>query len=67
MSTFPGTPVGTFGEVMTYYFDQEVLSKADYFIELHGGDIPEALTPFNRWVATANADQDAKGKAIAVA
>lgn len=67
MSTFPGTPLGTYGEAMAYYFDQEVLSKADYFVELHGGDIPEALTPFNRWVETGNADQDAKGKAMAVA
>lgn len=67
MSTFPGSPLGTFGEVMAYYFDQEVLSKADYFVELHGGDIPEALTPFNRWVATGNAEQEAKAKAMAVA
>ncbi len=67
MSTFPGTLLGTYGEAMAYYFDQEVLSKADYFVELHGGDIPEALTPFNRWVETGNADQDAKGKAMAVA
>ncbi len=67
MSTFPGTPIGTYGEAMAYYFDQEVLSKADYFVELHGGDIPEALTPFNRWVETGNADQDAKGRAMAIA
>ena len=67
MSTFPGSPLGTFGEVMAFYFDQEVLSKADYFVELHGGDIPEALTPFNRWVATGNADQEEKAKAMAIA
>ncbi len=67
MSTFPGSPVGTFGEVMAYYFDQEVLSKADYFVELHGGDIPEALAPFNRWVVTGNSEQEAKAKAMAVA
>ena len=67
MSTFPGSSVGTFGEVMAYYFDQEVLSKADYFVELHGGDIPEALAPFNRWVATGNSDQEAKAKAMAIA
>jgi predicted deacylase len=67
MSTFPGSPVGTFGEVMAYYFDQEVLSKADYFVELHGGDIPEALTPFNRWVGTGNTEQDEKGKAMTIA
>jgi predicted deacylase len=67
MSTFPGTPIGTYGEAMAYYFDQEVLSKADYFVELHGGDLPEALAPFNRWVETGNAGQDAKGKAMAQA
>ena len=67
MSTFPGTPIGTYGEAMAYYFDQEVLSKADYFVELHGGDIAEALTPFNRWVETGNADQEVKAKAMAVA
>ncbi len=67
MSTFPGNVLGTFGEAMAFYFDQEVLSKADYFVELHGGDIPEALTPFNRWVDTGNPEQNAKGKAMAVA
>jgi uncharacterized protein len=67
MSTFPGTPLGTYGDAMAYYFDQEVLSKADYFVELHGGDIPEALAPFTRWVETGNAEQDAKGKAMTIA
>jgi len=67
MSTFPGTPIGSYGDAMAYYFDQEVLTKADYFVELHGGDIPEELTPFNRWVETGNKNQDEKGKAMAVA
>jgi predicted deacylase len=67
MSTFPGTPIGTYGEAMAYYFSQEVLSKADYFVELHGGDIPEELTPFNRWVQTGDPEQDAKGRAMALA
>jgi hypothetical protein len=44
-STFPGNPVGTYSEVMAYHFDHEVLAKADYYVELHGGDIPEALIP----------------------
>jgi predicted deacylase len=67
MGTFPGSPIGTYGEVMAYYFDQEVLTKADYFVELHGGDIPEALTPFTIHVETGNADQDTKSKAMSVA
>ena len=43
---FPGSPIGTYSEAMAYYFDQELLSKTDVMVELHGGDIPEALTPF---------------------
>ncbi len=67
MSTFPGNPIGTYGEAMAYYFDQEVLSKCDYFVELHGGDIPEALTPFTIHTETGDADFDAKCKAMSVA
>lgn len=67
MSTFPGTPIGTYGEAMAYYFDQEVLSKADYFVELHGGDIPEALSPFVIAPVTGNAQVDKATEAMAVA
>jgi uncharacterized protein len=67
MSTFPGSPLGTYGEAMAHYFDQTVLSKADYFVELHGGDIPEALTPFTFHVETGDPQQDAGGKAMAMA
>ena len=65
MSSFPGTPLGTYGEAMAYYFDQAVLSTADYFVELHGGDIPEALTPFTIYHETGDPHQDAKEMTIA--
>ncbi len=65
MSTFPGSPIGTYGEAMAYYFDQAVLSQADYFVELHGGDIPEALTPFVFHEYTGNAQTDEKSKKMA--
>jgi predicted deacylase len=60
LSTFPGSPIGTYGEAMAYYFNQEVLSKADYYVELHGGDIPEALTPFVIAPRTGNVQVDEK-------
>jgi len=44
--TFPGKPDGTYSEVMAYHFTENLLKQTDYFIELHGGDIPEALVPF---------------------
>ncbi len=66
MSTFPGNPLGTYGEAMAYYFDQAVLSTADYFVELHGGDIPEALAPFTIYQETGDAKQDAASKAMSM-
>ena len=65
MYTFPGSPVGTYSEAMAYYFDQEFLSKADYYVEMHGGDIPEALIPFTVWPVTGDEEVDAKSKELA--
>ena len=67
MRTFPGSPMGTYGEAMAHYFTHEFLSQADYMIELHGGDIPEALTPFNMYPVTGSSDVDEKSKAMAIA
>ncbi len=65
--TFPGKPDGSFSQVMAYYFSQEFLSKADYFVELHGGDIPEALVPWIYVPITGNEAVDEKSKAMAEA
>jgi predicted deacylase len=67
MRTFPGSPIGTYGEAMAYYFTHEFLSHADYLVELHGGDIPESLTPFNIHPVTGNGEVDEKSKAMAIA
>jgi predicted deacylase len=65
MDTFPGTPTGTYSEAMAYYFDQEVLRQADFYVELHGGDIPESLTPFTVCPVTGNEEVDAKSMELA--
>jgi predicted deacylase len=67
MRTFPGSPIGTYGEAMACYFTHEFLSQADYMVELHGGDIPESLTPFNIHPVTGNGEVDEKSKAMAIA
>jgi predicted deacylase len=43
---FPGDPNGTYSEQMTYALINEFVVHADAYIDLHGGDIPEALVPF---------------------
>ena len=43
---FPGDPSGSYSEQMTHALMNEFVIHADAYIDLHGGDIPEALVPF---------------------
>jgi uncharacterized protein len=43
---FPGDPTGSYSEQMTHALINEFVVHADAHIDLHGGDIPEALVPF---------------------
>jgi hypothetical protein len=43
---FPGDPRGSYSEQMTHALINEFVVHADAYVDLHGGDIPEALVPF---------------------
>lgn len=43
---FPGNQQGTDAERLAYWLNEMVLKKVDYVIDLHGGDMIEALVPF---------------------
>src|SRR4051794_35901405 len=43
---FPGDPNGSYSEQMVHALINEFVAHADAYIDLHGGDIPEALVPF---------------------
>jgi uncharacterized protein len=43
---FPGNPTGSYSEQMTHALINEFVVHADAYVDLHGGDIPEALVPF---------------------
>lgn len=43
---FPGDRNGTYTDVLTYYLLNDIISKADYYIDMHGGDMVEMLEPF---------------------
>jgi len=63
---FPGDPRGSYSEQMTYALINKFVVHADAYIDLHGGDIPEALVPFV--ICRAGNDEVAKkSKAIAMA
>ena len=70
---FPGNPRGSYSEQMTHACINEFVVHADAYVDLHGGDIPEALVPFvicrsEAGLADAKArDVAARSKAIAMA
>ena len=44
---FPGDPDGSFADVLAHHVFTELIAGSDYLVDLHGGDIPEALEPFS--------------------
>ncbi|MDQ6764674.1 MAG: M14 family metallopeptidase [Verrucomicrobiota bacterium] len=44
---FPGAVDGSYSEQMTHALMNEFVAYADAYLDLHGGDIPEALVPFS--------------------
>jgi uncharacterized protein len=55
---FPGDASGSYSEQMTHALINEFVVHADTYVDLHGGDIPEALVPFV--ICRAGAGSDAK-------
>jgi predicted deacylase len=43
---FPGDPDGTFGDVLAHAVFERLIAPADVLLDLHGGDMVEALEPF---------------------
>ena len=62
---FPGDSEGTFTEVMDDAIFRAVIAPADALIDLHGGDMVEALAPFSIYSVSGNDDVDAKSLALA--
>src|SRR6188472_3693332 len=70
---FPGDPRGSYSEQMTHALINQFVVHADAYVDLHGGDIPEALVPFvicrsEAGLADSKArDVAARSKQIAIA
>ena len=62
---FPGDPDGTFSDVMDDAIFRAVIAPADYLIDLHGGDLVEALMPFAIYSVTGNEAVDTVSAAMA--
>jgi predicted deacylase len=64
---YPGNPEGTVSDRIAHQITSEVIDRADYVIDLHGGDGNEALRPYAYWMLSGNAEIDSISKGIVVA
>jgi predicted deacylase len=64
---FPGKTNGRVSERIAYHLFEKAIRKADAYIDLHGGDLPESLLPFSIWFETGNKETDTKSRAMAEA
>lgn len=56
---FPGNPDGTASERLAHTLFTEVIASGQFYVDLHGGDINEALLPFTILLDSGAADVDA--------
>jgi uncharacterized protein len=54
---FPGSRDGTFSEVLAHHVFDELIAPSDVLIDLHGGDMVEALEPFALYDESTVEDQ----------
>jgi len=61
---YPGKPDGTVSERIAYAITTEVIDRADYVVDLHGGDGNEALRPYSYWMLSGDPALDARSRAL---
>ncbi len=64
---FPGRPKGSFMERLAWSLVQRAMRHASIYIDLHGGDLAEALVPFALCQQTGNPAVDAQSPRMATA
>ena len=62
---FPGSAQGTASEQLAHWLTEKVLKQADYYIDLHGGDMNEALVPFTLFQKSGDEKTNAKSLELA--
>jgi len=55
---FPGNPQGSGSEQLADWVFRHVISQADYYVDMHGGDLIEALIPFTIFFRSGNQKVD---------
>jgi predicted deacylase len=56
---FPGDAAGTASEQLADWLFRNVIAQADFYVDMHGGDLIEELIPFTIFFRTGNEKVDA--------
>ncbi len=62
---FPGNAEGTASDRMAYVLFNEVILGSDYYMDLHGGDMIEKLTPFSLYSPSPDPRVTARSQELA--
>jgi len=65
--SFPGKPDGSPAERLTNFLTTELIEGSDAFLDIHGGDMVEALIPFTIYRETGDSAIDKQSRALAEA
>lgn len=64
---FPGKATGSIAERMAHTIMSEVVPHISAWVDMHGGDIPEALLPFSGTILSGDPELDERSRAMAEA
>ena len=64
---FPGEAHGTYTRALADWLFQNIITQGDLYIDMHGGDMIEALVPFVSYNITGKKAVDKKAKEMAMA
>jgi uncharacterized protein len=64
---YPGKADGTQTERISWAVTKQVIEKADYLLDFHGGDLDENLRQYAYWPETGKPDLDAAARQVVLA
>ncbi len=64
---YPGKPDGTQTERISWAVSQQVIAKADYLVDFHGGDLDENMRSYAYWAQTGQHDLDETSRGMVLA
>jgi len=64
---YPGKVDGTQTERISWAVSQQVIAKADYLLDFHGGDLDENMRSYAYWAQTGKSELDQTSRAMVLA